>query len=87
MTLPASLVCSKNTCLSGPRLEDANRGSDNHLSLGGSGAQKPGDDPDPFLVPDAADRRHPGNDVLDGSELGLQVPALLMEPLSGILAK
>ena len=57
------------------------------LPMGGSGAQKPGDDPEPFLVPDTADRRHPGNDVLDGSELGLQVPALLMEPLSGILAK
>lgn len=36
---------------------------------------------------DTADRRHPGKDVLDGSELGLQVPALLMELLSGILAK
>ncbi len=41
--------------------------------MGGSGAQKPGDDPEPFLVPDAADRRHAGKDVLDGSGLGPRV--------------
>ena len=49
--------------------------------MGGSGAQKPGDDPEPFLVPDAADRRHAGKDVLDGSGLGPRVLTLLMEPL------
>ena len=49
--------------------------------MGGSGTQKPGDDPEPFLVPDAADRRHAGKDVLDGSGLGPRVLTLLMEPL------
>ena len=73
MTLPASLVCSKNTCLSGPCLEDANRGSDNHLPLGGSGTQKPGDEPEPFLEPNTAAGRHAGKDILDGSGLGPRV--------------
>ena len=52
--------------------------------MGGSGTQKPGDEPEPSLEPNTAAGRHAGKDVLDGSGLGLQVPALLMEPVSRV---